>query len=113
LIFYLSERSMPDSAKQLQRIYLAGFEIETFEMYPSAVGVVRDGVVTLLQATPDGLRMIGSPGWRMGDLMGVLVEKDGQMVFQRKSEVVEATPERLETVRRFREELEDLLTAEQ
>jgi hypothetical protein len=104
---------MPDSAEQLQRIYLAGFEIETFEMYPSAVGVVRDGVITLLQPTPVGLQIIGAPGWRMGDLMGVLVEKEGRMVFQWKSETVEATPERLETVRRFQKELQDLLAGEQ
>ena len=104
---------MPDSAEQLQRIYLAGFEIETFEMYPSAVGVVRDGVITLLQATPVGLQIIGTPGWRMGDLMGVLVEKEGRMVFQWKSEIVEATPERLETMRRFQKELEHLLAGEQ
>ncbi len=104
---------MPDSAEQLQRIYLAGFEIETFQMYPSAVGVVRDGVITLLEATPVGLRFIGAPGWRMGDLMGVLVQKEGRMVFQWKSEVLEATPERLETLRRFQKELEHLLAGTQ
>jgi hypothetical protein len=55
--------------------------------------------------------MIGAPGWRMGEVLGVLVEKDGRQVFQAKSEVVEATPERLEALRRFREDLEQLLTA--
>ncbi len=55
--------------------------------------------------------MIGAPGWRMGEVLGVLVEKDGRQVFQAKSEIVEATPERLETLRRFREDLEQLLTA--
>ena len=39
--------------------------------------------------------MIGAPGWRMGEVLGVLVEKDGRQVFQAKSEIVEATPERL------------------
>jgi hypothetical protein len=33
---------MPDPAEQLQQIYLAGFEIETFERFPKCVGVVRD-----------------------------------------------------------------------
>ncbi|MGE0407339.1 MAG: hypothetical protein AB7O65_13670, partial [Candidatus Korobacteraceae bacterium] len=93
--------------------YLAGFEIEGFEMYPRAVGVLRDGAISLLEATPEGLRMIGSPGWRMGELMGVLVEKDGRKVFQAKAEIVEATPERLEILRRFRKELETLLATEQ
>jgi len=102
---------MPDPAEQLQRLYLAGFELQTFELYPNAVGVLREGCIALLQATPDGLRMIGTPGWRMGEVLGVLVEKDGRQVFQAKSEVVEATPERLALLQNFRQELEQLLMA--
>ena len=83
---------MPDPAEQLQRIYLAGFELQTFDRYPNAIGVLRDGCIALLRATPAGLTMIGTPGWRMGEVLGVLVEKDGRQVFQAKSEVVEATP---------------------
>ncbi|HKC70476.1 MAG TPA: hypothetical protein VKB60_02580 [Terriglobales bacterium] len=100
---------MPDPAEQLQRIYLAGFQLETFERFPKAIGVVRDNVIALLEATPEGLRMIGTPGWRMGEAMGVLIQMGGRQVFQYKQEIVEATPERLETVRRVREELEKLL----
>lgn len=102
---------MPDPTEQLQRIYLAGFELQTFERYPRAVGVVRDGCIALLQSTPTGMQMIGTPGWRIGEALGVLVEKDGRKVFQSKSEIVEATPERLEALQRFREYLEQLLTA--
>ena len=101
---------MPDPSKQLQRIYQAGFELETFERFPKAVGAVRDGCIALLEATLEGLSIVGSPGWRMGEVLGVLVEKDGRRVFQAKSEVVEATAERLETLRRFREDLEMLLS---
>jgi hypothetical protein len=102
---------MPDPAEQLQRIYLAGFEVEPFDRYPTAVGVIRDGCIALLRSTPNGLQMIGAAGWRMGEVLGVLVEKDGRRVFQAKSEVVEATPERLQALKRFREDLERLLTA--
>ncbi|HVP42691.1 MAG TPA: hypothetical protein VMS96_04635 [Terriglobales bacterium] len=98
-----------DPAEQLRRLYLAGFNLETFERYPNAVGVVRDGAIALLAVTAAGLSMVGTPGWRMGEVMGVLVEKDGRQVFQAKGEVQEATPERLETLRQFREELEELL----
>ncbi len=101
-----------DPAEQLQRLYLAGFNLETFERYPSAVGVVRDGAIALLAVMPSGLTMIGTPGWRMGEVMGVLVEKDGRQVFQAKAESVEATPERLETLRRFESDLKDLLAPE-
>jgi hypothetical protein len=102
---------MPDSAEQLQRIYLAGFELQTFERYPNSIGVLRDGCIALLQSTPSGLTLIGAPGWRMGEVLGVLVEKDGRQVFQAKSEVVEATAERLATLAKFRQDLEQLLTA--
>jgi hypothetical protein len=102
---------MPDPAQQLQRIYLAGFQLETFERFPKAIGAVRDNVIALLEATPEGLRMIGTPGWRMGEAMGVLIQIGGRQVFQCKSETVEATPERLQTLRRIREELESLLAS--
>lgn len=98
-----------DSAEQLQKIYMAGFELQTFDRYPRAIGVMRDGCIALLEATPQGLRMIGTPGWRMGEVMGVLIEKEGRQVFQSKGQIEEATPERRETLRRFRADVEDLL----
>ena len=101
-------RSM-DPSEQLQRLYLAGFELQTFERFPKSIGVVRDNCIALLEATPEGLRMLGTPGWRMGEVMGVLVEREGRQAFQAKSELVEATPERLDLLRRFRADLEKLL----
>jgi hypothetical protein len=96
---------MPDSAEQLQRIYLAGFELQTFERYPKCIGVMRDNCVALLVPGVDGLQILGTPGWRMGEVMGVLTEREGRRVFQSKSEVVEATPERLALLQRFRQDL--------
>jgi hypothetical protein len=102
---------MPDPAEQLQRIYLAGFELQTFERYPNSIGVLRDGCIALLRSTPTGLQMVGTPGWRMGEVLGVLVEKEGRQVFQAKTEIVEATPDNLAALRRFREDLGQVLTA--
>jgi hypothetical protein len=102
---------MPDPDRQLQTIYAAGFELQTFERFPRAIGVQRGNCIALLQAAQDGLHLIGEPGWRMGETMGVLVELDGRMVFQAKSELVEATPERLEELRQFRQQLAELLAA--
>lgn len=100
---------MPDSAEQLQRMYVAGFELQMFDRYPKCVGVVRDNCIALLVPGVDGLQILGTPGWRMGEVIGVLTEVQGRKVFQAKSEIVEATPERLETLRRFREDLKALL----
>ena len=102
---------MPDSAEQLQRIYLAGFELQTFERYPKCIGVVRDNCVALLVPGVDGLQILGTPGWRMGEVMGVLTEREGRKVFQAKTEIVEATPERLAALQKFRDELSELLHA--
>lgn len=99
-----------DPAEQLQKLYLAGFDVQTFDRYPRSVGVLRDGCIALLEVTPQGLRMIGTPGWRMGEVMGVLTEVEGRQVFQAKAEILEATPERLECLRNFRTDLEDQLT---
>lgn len=100
---------MPDPAHQLQQIYLAGFELKTFDRFPKCVGVVRDNCIALLVPGADGLQMLGTPGWQIGEVMGVLTEVGGQRVFQAKQEIVEATPERLETLRRFRQDLAELL----
>ena len=100
---------MPDPVEQLQRFYLEGFELQTFDRYPNSIGVLRDGCIALLRATPTGLEMIGTPGWRMGEVLGVLVERDGRQLFQSKSETVEATAERLEALRRFRDVVERVL----
>jgi len=72
--------------------------------------VVREGCIALLEATTTGLKMIGTPGWRMGEVMGLLVHKEGRQVFQAKGEFVEATAERLEKLKRFRADLEALLS---
>ncbi len=95
-----------DPAEQLQKLYLAGFDIQTFDRFPQAVGVVRNECIALLEVGPQGLRMIGTPGWRMGEVLGVLTELNGRKVFQAKSEVVEATPERLTELEKFRADIE-------
>jgi hypothetical protein len=100
---------MPDPAEQLQRLYLAGFELQTFDRFPKCVGVIRDNCIALLVPSVDGMQMLGTPGWRMGEAIGVLVEAGGRQIFQTKQEIVEATPERLETLRSFRADLQALL----
>ena len=103
------EFPMPNSAEQLQRLYLAGFELQTFERYPKCIGVIRNHCIALLVPGVDGLQVLGTPGWRMGEVMGVLTEREGRKVFQAKSDVVEATPERLLALQKFRGELGELL----
>lgn len=98
-----------DSAEQLQRIYLAGFELQTFDRYPKLIGVTRGNCVALLVPGVDGLQIMGAPGWKMGEVLGVLTEVGGRHVFQAKGEIIEATRERLMEFEAFRAELKELL----
>jgi hypothetical protein len=45
----------------------------------------------------------------MGEVMGVLTSVDGRQVFQAKSEIVEATAERLSALQKFREDIAAVL----
>lgn len=100
-----------DPAEQLQRLYMAGFEFQTFERFPNTVGVIRGECIVLMMPTPQGLQMIGTPGWRIGEVLGVLTEINGRKVFQNKDQIVEATPERLEELERFRADVKAAMAA--
>ena len=103
---------MPDSAEQLQRLYLAGFDLQTFDRFPKAIGVLRDGCIAFLVPGPDGLQILGNVGWRMGESLGPLVERNGKKVFVHKQDVLEATPERITILEQFRRDLKTLLRGE-
>lgn len=102
-----------DSAEQLQRLYVSGFDLQTFERFPKAVGVLRDNCLAFLVPGPDGLQILGSVGWRMGESLGPLVERDGRKVFVHKQELIEATPERVATLEQFRSDLKAILRGEE
>ncbi len=91
---------------------MAGFEIQTFNLFPNTVGLTKGSCIALVQPMANGLKMIGQPGWHMGEVLGVLVERAGKKVFQAKSEMVEATPERLEELEQFRRELDILMSSQ-
>src|SRR5215471_16252994 len=100
---------MPDPAQQLQQLYAAGFELQTFDRFPKAIGVIRDNCLAFLVPGPDGLQILGNVGWRMGESLGPLVERAGRKVFVHKGEAVEATPERIQILERFRADLKAVL----
>ena len=100
---------MPDSAEQLQQLYAAGFDLQTFDRFPKAIGVLRDGCIAFLVPGPEGLQILGNVGLRMGESLGPLVERGGRKDFVHKEEIVEATPERITTLEQFRKDLKALL----
>jgi hypothetical protein len=96
---------MRDPAEILQALYVAGFELQTFELFPRAIGIVRGECIALLVPSDTGLQLLGRPGWKIGENMGVLTTVNGRRVFQSKGETVEATNERMELLNRFEADL--------
>jgi hypothetical protein len=104
---------MPDPAEQLQKLYVAGFDLQTFDRFPKAIGVMRDSCLVFLVPGPDGLQFLGNAGWRMGESLGPLVERGGKKVFVHKEETLEATPERIAMLERFRADVKSVLQGEE
>jgi hypothetical protein len=98
--------------EQLQRLYAAGFDLQTFDRFPKAIGVLRDNCIAFLVPGLDGLQILGNVGWRMGESLGPLVERSGRKIFVHKQEVLEATPERVAILERFRSDLKLILRGE-
>lgn len=96
--------------EQLQRLYLAGFELQTFERFPQAIGVLKDGYIAfLIPGGPEGLQILGNEGRRMGESLGPLVERNGRRVFVHKDEEIEATADMIAALFQFKTELKNLL----
>ena len=92
---------------------MAGFELKTFTLFPKAIGVVRrECVVLMVPDAETGLQLLGSPGWLIGEAIGVLTITNGRRVFQAKGDVVDATNERVEVLRQFQADLRSILDGE-
>src|SRR5215510_15101202 len=98
--------------EQLQNLYAAGFDLQTFDRFPKAIGVLRDNCIAFLVPGVDGLQILGNVGWRMGESLGPLVERNGRKMFVHKGETIEATLERVETLNRFQADLKAILRGE-
>ncbi len=102
---------MPDPAEILQKLYVAGFDIQSFDRFPRAIGIGKGDCIALLEPDANiGLRLLGRPGWKIKDAIGVLTTHGGRQVFQWKGEIVEATPNRLKLLENFERELAQTLT---
>jgi hypothetical protein len=99
-----------NAEEQLQRLYMAGFELQTFERFPQAIGVIKNSYMAfLIPGGPEGLQILGNVGRRMGESLGPLVERNDRQVFLHKQEIIEATPEMIAELNAFKSELKSLL----
>ncbi len=99
----------PAQIAVLQGLLKAGFEFVQLPHVVRYLPVQKNGFVALLDPSAGKLDILGQPGYRIGDGVGVLVEKKDEKAFVWKAQFVPATPALLQGFERFKEELKALL----
>lgn len=100
----------PAQVARLERLLNAGYQFTAFEQFARYPGVEKAGFVALLDLSGDRVRQFGSVGLRLGNGIGVLIERAGGRAFVWKNESREATPELLESYESVKAELVRLLS---
>lgn len=96
--------------ERLHALVADGFEMVSFPFFPNTVGVKKYGCGALLQPVADGRwRLAAQPGRLIEGNISVVVERGGGKWFVWKSYQERATPDLLDTLRRFEEELRERL----
>jgi len=94
----------------LERLRARGFSFVAFPLYASKIGVRKGNCAALLDPVGGGgLRLFGDPCYLVGGNLSVQVTQGDDKAFVWKKDRLPATPERLEELGRFAEELNDLL----
>jgi hypothetical protein len=93
----------------LDRLAKAGFKLIAIPRVEHYLAVEKEGFAALLEPTGSGLRVFGQAGYRMGEGLGMLVERPEGRAFVWHGESVVATPELAARYEQFRNELKDLL----
>ena len=96
----------------LERLLRAGFRLVSLERVARQLVVEKGGFVAMLDSAGGKLSVFGQVGYRMGDGLGMLVERAGSKVFVWHSETIAATPELLDAYERVRSELHALVEPE-
>ena len=99
----------PIQLSTLDKLLKAGFKFVTIERMERYLGVEKEGFVALLDPAEGKLEVFGQAGYRLGEGIGMLVERGEGRAFVWKSESVSATPELLAGYERFRTELQAAL----
>jgi hypothetical protein len=100
----------PAQIAVLQNMLKAGFEFVTLEHVARYLPVQKNGFITLLDPSGGKLAIYGQPGYRIGEGVGMLVEKREGRAFVWKNQAVPATQELLAAYERFKSDLEALLS---
>ncbi len=94
----------------LQRLLEHGFEPAQFPFFLGNVGVKKYGCAALLRPLPEGhFELAATPSFLVEGNLSAKVEQGGEAQFVWKQHRLQATPERLDALRRFEVELRHVL----
>ena len=93
----------------LEKLLRAGFRFVSFERFARYPAVEREGFVALLDTAGGKVRIFGQAGYRMGEGIGMLMERGTEKAFVWHGQSVEATPELLAVYNKFKTELTAIL----
>ena len=94
----------------LERLVAAGIQLLPAVEITTHYVFERDGFVALVERTPDGFGGIGSPGILTGSGFAALVRRGERSYFVAKNFEQEASPEQVESLRRFAADLKAALS---
>lgn len=100
----------PQQMKVVEKLFAAGFRPVAMPPYENALCVRRGECAAVLAPVANGgLRLLAPPAYLVEGNLSVRLQRGGREVFVWKQKEVEATPERLSELERFRTELKGLL----
>jgi hypothetical protein len=100
----------PQQMKTFERLFAAGFRPMAIPPYESALCVRRGECAAVLTPVPDGgLRLLAPPSYIVDGNLSVRLKRGTGEVFVWKKKEIGATPERLDELAKFRQELTEIL----
>jgi hypothetical protein len=100
----------PQQMKTMERLFAAGFRPIAISPYESALCVRRGECAALLTPVANaGLRLLAAPTYIVDGNLSVKLTRGQSAVFVWKKKEIEATPDRLNELATFRQELTAIL----
>jgi hypothetical protein len=100
----------PQQMQTMERLFEAGFRPIAIPPYENALCLKKGECAAVLAAVPNGgLKVLAPPSFLVAGNLSVKLKRNSGEVFVWKKNEVEATPDRLEELERFRRELTHIL----
>jgi hypothetical protein len=100
----------PQQMRTMERFFAAGFRPIAIPPYESALCMKKGDCAVVLAAVPGGgLKMLAPPSYLVGGKLGVKLKRGSGEVFVWKEKEIDATPQRLNELESFRQEIASIL----